>query len=397
LTGRAHEERDGVGSVAGTLTIGVNLCYLRPGRVGGSEIYVRRVLEQLGERRDLRLVVFGGGEALETFRATEHLRLVSLARGRFSQPRRLFAENVRLRGELRRRPVDVLWSPANFGAPLLPRAVPQVVTVHDLQHLHLPENFSLATRVLRTVMFRGTFSSVTRIIAISDFTRADVLAHFPVSPERVVTVLEGIDRAALPTARAVSEARARHALHRPFFYYPATVAPHKNHRALLEAFALFTHRCGRSVDLVLTGQTGPLLRPLLERARAAGVSDCVRHLGYVDHPEVFELMRAAAALVFPSRFEGFGLPLLEAMQCRTPIIASNVASIPEVAGDAAHFLAPDDLAGWAEAMRRVTEDEEFRATLVEAGERNLQRFSWDRCASGTLEVLRLSAASPLSR
>jgi len=331
----------------------------------------------------MELVVYARPEAARTF----DLRTVMVGGGDFSQARRIADENLRLAPLCRRDRVDVLFSPANFGAPALPLRIPQVVTVHDLQHHWLTENFSRAKRAQRTAMFRATFARAAHVIAISDFTRRDVLARYRVPPERISTVLEGYEPIVPASDAAIAECFEKHGISggQPVLYYPATDNAHKNHEVLVDALARLRTE-GRNPLLVMTGSRGERYETIEARARAAGVADQLHHLGFVDREDVYTLMSGADALVFPSRFEGFGLPILEAMQCNTPVIASNCASIPEVAGEAARLLAPDDPGAWADAITSLVDDSEERARLVAAGRSNLSRFSWTRCAEETAAI-----------
>ncbi len=363
----------------------VNLVYLRPGAVGGSEIYCRELLTALAARDDLQLEVACLASAAESLQPLG-LRLHTVRGGDYSLKTRLLAENrdiARLASG-----ADVLFSPANFGL-LRPIRTPQVVTIHDLQHRHLPEFFTARKRLERDLMFRWTLRTAQRVIAISEFTRQDLLSAYAPPEDRVATVLEGVRLGVRPTAAAVEDARTRYGLVGPFFVFPATDNRHKNHATLVRALARLGP--GRGVTLVFTGHRTGLYDAIESEARALGVGDHVRHLGLVPHADVFNLLAGADALVFPSRFEGFGLPILEAMYCGTPVLAADAASIPEVAGGAALLLSPTDEGAWADAMQRVLEEPALCARLREAGALNLQRFSWDRCADETAALLRAAA------
>lgn len=369
--------------------IGVNLAYLRPSAVGGSEVYVRELVPRLA-RSGYKITVFCWTGAAATFEAAG-VQAVTLARGRFSQPKRLVAENLRLAPLVRSRRLDVLFSPANFCAPLLPSGVPQVATFHDLQHVHLPEHFSIVQRVFRETLFRATARRCRALIAISEFTRNDAMREYRIDGGRIVTVLEGVTAAAPPTTAERDAVRARYGLPDRYFYYPAMLAPHKNHGLLLDALVALRARVGADVCLVLTGARTERYGTFLNDVRARGLGEAVMHLGFLPREHVLPVMAGAVALTFPSRFEGFGLPILEAMHCGVPVIASNSTSIPEVAGEAAILLPPDDVPAWARAMESVMEPE-ARVSLVQKGHANVTRFSWDRCAAETLDVLRRAAA-----
>lgn len=401
---------------AAAFHVGVNLLYLRPGQVGGSEVYARSLLRAMrglaGDGHEVELTVFTNGVAAPTFQPSQPdrpgasgpgLRVVTVdARPRFSQARRLVAENLALvphlqRLRLQRRGVDVLWSPANFAAVGLPSRVPQVVTIHDLQHIHLPDHFSRGRRLARTVLMRASTRRAARVIAISEFTRADLVARGWADPARTVTILEGVDRLAPPDPARVMSTRARLGLEDPYVFFPAMMAPHKNHKTLLAAFARARRRLMDAgwggLRLVLSGKVTSLQERLDAQAKSLGVSGAVRHLGFLDRQDLYDVLAGAQALVFPSRFEGFGLPPLEAMQCGTPVVASDAASLPEVVGDGGLLLDPSDAPAWADAIVHVCRDDALRADLVARGRAQVARFSWARAARETLDVLRAAAAT----
>jgi glycosyltransferase involved in cell wall biosynthesis len=372
------------------MRIGVNLLYLRPGGVGGSEIYVRSLIKEIGGRRDVDLILFCSPFVASTFAPRARVDIVEVGGREFSQGRRLYQENWGMRDLLRNHPVDVLFSPANFAPALLPVRVPQVATVHDLQHLAYPENFPLLTRAARSVLFRSTFLRCARIIAISEFTRVGILESYALAPGKVAAVLQGVDAPAHPTPTVIEEARARFLPGEGYVCYPARAWPHKNHVTLFRAIALL-RRQGLSIPLALSGASSAAFDRLRTLPESLGIGGQVRFLGMLARKDLFSMIAGARALVFPSRFEGFGLPILEAMHLGVPVAASDAASIPEVAGKAALLVPPEDVAAWARAIRRLVEDPVLRATLVAEGRENVKRFSWERCADGTLSVLRAAA------
>lgn len=372
--------------MSGRVRIGFNLLYLRPGRVGGSEVYSRELLAALSRRSGLEIVVFCWPDAAESL-AIPGVVVDQAATGTFTEVGRMVAENLGLASRVRRHGIDVLLSPANFCAPLLPAAVPQVATLHDLQHVHLPQCLGWKVRLKRALLFRLTVWRCRELIAISEFTRADVIGQLGVNPAKVTTILEGVDPWAAPSEEDQRRVRQTWTLPREYFYYPAMLAPHKNHEILLHALAEARRRSGRDLQLVLTGDRGDGYDRFVAVAERTGVASAVRHLGFVPRGDVLPILAGAKGLVFPSRFEGFGLPILEAHQCGIPVVASASASIPEVAGDAAILLSPDEPGSWADAMMQVLRPDVAEG-LVARGRRNVERFSWDRCAEQTEAVLR---------
>jgi len=241
------------------------------------------------------------------------------------------------------------------------------------------------------------------VLADSEATRNDLLSHLRIPEERVVVVYPGRDEALEPIRerRILEAVHDRYDLSEPYFLYVGTLHPRKNLVRLVGAFAELTERlrglpasagvgvagAGAAPMLVLAGAKGWLYSEIFDRVRRLGLKDRVRFTGYVPDADLPALMSGALTFVFPSLYEGFGFPVLEAMACGTPVICSNVSSLPEVAGDATLQVDPLDTEGWVAAMHRMLADEGLRATLVERGLKRVRKFSWQRCASQVLEVL----------
>jgi glycosyltransferase involved in cell wall biosynthesis len=371
------------------MRVGVNLIYLRPDGVGGGEVYCRSLVDALSRIDGVEIVLFCGSYA--TASLLEHdAEVVEVSERRFSQLGRLYDENCSIGRTEAIDEVDVLLSPANIAAPFLPKSVPQVVTIHDLYHEHHPMRFSPVRRWGRRFFVGTSLLRARRAIAVSEFTAADVRETYGAAAPSVEVVHEGVNRKEIPAGDEVERIVRRFELPDNFVFYPAVEGWHKNHEVLVEAFE--QHLVGDGsveVELVFCGRrTGEVdgLDRALER------NPHVRHLGYVERREMLGVLSRAQALVFPSVFEGFGLPLVEAMACETPIIASRRAAIPEVVRDAGLLLEPHDTVAWAEAIRRIVRDGELRRELVQRGLERVEHFSWERAARQTLEVLREAAA-----
>ncbi len=370
------------------LNVGVNLLFLRSGQVG-TEIYVREVVSRLPSH-GAALTLFCTSTTAESLENSITADVVPMTRGEYSISRRLLAENWTLRRHLEQHGVDVLFNPGNYAVPLI-KSVPQVVTIHDLQHVVAPQNFTSRKRLQRSLLYRASLPRAAHVIAISDATRKDIETRFGLSPKQITTIHLGWNPNVAPSEQSVESTLARHRLKRPFFYYAADDLSHKNHSTLIEAYSrLFDHQ-PPPFDIVLTGKRAPDDR--IGRLITAEMSEYVRDLGFVERSEVFDLISAATVVVFPSTFEGFGLPLLEAMQCGTPVIASGTTAIPEVVGDAGLLLDPNSPDSWSEAMIEVFGNRALREELTARGFENLKLFDWDQCARQTYEVLRRAAAS----
>jgi len=286
---------------------------------------------------------------------------------------------------------DVFWA-TNFLPPPT-RAKRLVLTVHDLAFKRFPETAPHATRQWLERMDE-VVPRAARIIAVSEATKRDLAELYPVDPERVAVVPHGIDTDAFRRAgdQEVSAVRRRHRIDGPFLLYLGGIEPRKNLPRLLEAFG----RLDADVrpTLVLAGGWVAWNPEGIDAARAALAElpeEARRRVvmtGYVSDRDKVALLSGAEALVYPSLYEGFGLPVLEAMAVGTPVLTSNVSGLPEVAGDAALLVPPHDVDAIAAGMERLLRAGELRERLAAAGAERVGRFRWEDAARRTAEVLR---------
>jgi len=276
---------------------------------------------------------------------------------------------------------DVLFVPAHV-LPLV-HPLPAVVTVHDLGYRYFPETHPLSQRLYLDWATRFSARSAARVIADSLATQNDLVRFYSIPPEKVAVVYPGRDE----SLRRVDPAavRAKYNLPGGYLLHVGTLQPRKNLLRLIEAYgALRFTFYAEPPALVLAGRPGWLSSPIL--AQAKKFPD-IRLLDYVPDEDLAGLYSGAAAFVFPSLYEGFGFPVLEAMACGAPVICSNTSSLPEIAGDAALLVDPADTAALAAAITRLLSDAELRAALVAKGYEQVKNFSWAKAARATLEVL----------
>jgi glycosyltransferase involved in cell wall biosynthesis len=277
-------------------------------------------------------------------------------------------------------PLDVFYSP-DFVLPPVRRATRTLLTVHDLSFLHYPEAFVLA---LRRYLERVVPRSVARadlVLADSAHTRSDIVSLLGVPPDRVHVLYSGVTPGFRP-GPGLGEGerlRARYGLgDRRYVLSVGTLQPRKNYVRLMRAFAKLKPDVEPETQLVIAGGRGWLYQDIFAEAERHG--DRVRILGFVDEADLPALYRNAALFAFPSLYEGFGLPVLEAMACGVPVVCANGSSLPEVAGDAALLVDPFDVDGLAEAMARVLKDPGLRRQMVARGAAQAARFTWARAA-----------------
>jgi glycosyltransferase involved in cell wall biosynthesis len=297
---------------------------------------------------------------------------------------RLVFDWLKLPGALKAHGIDVAFFPSSNMPPRVPCKA--VAAMMDLGYFHgRYRMYKWADTLYMKRAMAYTARRADRLVAISEHTKKDLTGILGVPPEKVtVTHLAADDLYHGPVAdEEVLRFRLRHGLERPFFLYTGNISPRKNLKVLLEAFAQVKDRV--DADLVVTGGLS-WSDSWTKWVRTLGIEDRVRRLGYVERQDMPVLYASAMAFVFPSLFEGFGLPVLEAQALGVPVICSNATSLPEVAGDSALMVDPADTAGLARALEQVVGDAGLRQTLANKGRENVRRFSWRGTAEKTLEV-----------
>jgi glycosyltransferase involved in cell wall biosynthesis len=366
------------------MLIGIDASRATVARRPGTENYSLHLIQKLldlGAGHCFRLY-FNQAPPLDLFPAGVEQRPIPLGR---------LWTHVRLSREMLSDPPDLLFVPSHV-LPLIHPAR-SVATVHDLGFLYHPEAHTLSQNIYLRWSTRYNARAATRVVADSEATCRDLVHFYGIPEERIAVVYPGRDEALEPVSDpAILDAiRAQYGLAGPYLLYVGTLQPRKNLARLVESFAKLLEATSQAslstLQLVLAGQKGWLADELLGQVRKLGLGKRVVLTGYVPDADLPALLSGALAFVFPSLYEGFGLPVLEAMACGTPVVCSNTSSLPEVAGDAALMVDPLDTEAMAEALACVAGEEELRNSLIERGFARVRRFSWQRTAEQVLSVL----------
>ncbi len=378
--------------------VGFSLLTLLPGKVGGSETYVRGLLGALrdGDGPERVTVLtgakvrrayggFAGGAVairdVQRWRYPEHgpLRALALGSGLAAGKHLARAATADL---------DLMHYPLTVPIPRTPGAT--VVTFHDAQHLDHPEFFSRAERLYRVVAYDRAARDASVVVTPSEFTRRAAIERLGLEPERVHASSHGIDHVRFgPDGPEDDRLLALLELPERYVVYPANPWPHKNHARLVEALSIASDR---DLGLVLTGGIQAGRKELAALADRRGVGNRVRHLGFVGSDVMPALYRRATAMIFPSLYEGFGSPPLEAMACGCPTAVGRVAALPETCGAAALYFDPASAESIAVAIDSLVADGALRDRLREAGIAHAAGFTWSAAARRHTAVYREAIA-----
>lgn len=363
------------------LRIGVNALYLIPGGVGGTEIYLRNLLAALAEVDPVNeYVIFTNRETgvnLAPKRRNFHTAPQPVAAS--FRPARILWEQTVLPMEARRQRLDVLFNPG-FTAPVC-CTCPQVTVFHDLQHKRHPEYFRWFDLPFWRLLLWAAARRSALLVAVSHATAADLARYYATPADKIRVIAHGVEERFFDIGR---ERQARSC--EPLVLTVSTLHPHKNLERLVRVFARFRAR-RPEYRLVLAGLRG-FQTTAVERAVAqAGLSRSVRLTGWIPREELYDLYRHAAAFIYPSLFEGFGLPVLEALAAGVPTACSDIEPLRSLTDGAALLFDPRDDEAVLAALESLVSDETVRARLAAAGPERARRYSWRRAAELTLAAL----------
>jgi len=278
--------------------------------------------------------------------------------------------------------LDLFWGPRHQ-LPLFMRTnVKMVLTVHDIVHVLFPRTMSLPNLVVERLLMRRSIGRADYVIADSISTASGIQEHYQVRPAKIGVVYPGGPTLSEHVHSPIPDDEI---LPGKYFLFVGTLEPRKNLRAILSAFALLDAE-REDANLVVVGNIGWKTKDVMNLMKAHRYRSRIHFMGYVDADRLSFIYRKALCLIYPSLYEGFGFPILEAMTYGVPVITSNVSSMPEVAGDAALLVDPNDVKGLADAMNKILENGDMRNIMISKGYERMRKFSWKRCAGETLGI-----------
>ena len=359
------------------MRIAVNLRQYFKGQIGGMENYVRNILSRLDSEQltiSVQLTIFVQHDQ------AGHVR--EFAPGAELIEVRHDTAMATMATTLKERDFDLLFCPLLVLEPLFV-SIPTAVMMPDVQHEFYPEFFEQAVLNWRKETYRPTAMHADVLFTLSNHAKQTILEKYGTPAEKVEVISLDVDQEFRQPASQVCKEFTALKLPEQYFYFPANYWPHKNHSNVLLAFSELLQSGKHDIHLVLTGAASTGAERIVEQVRTLGLQKRVRILGHVKKDVVVDLYRHARALIFTTKFEGFGIPLLEAFHSATPVLTSSSGSTVEVAGDAALLVDPLDTAAIAGGMLRLLEDETLRQQLIAQGRQRAESFSWDKAYADT--------------
>ncbi len=369
------------------MRIGINTLYLLPGKVGGSETYIKNIvkcLDRLDKENDY--LIFINNECKGYFeKLGPNIKTILCPFNASSRPKRILWEQLILPFQIKKHKIDLLFS-GGFTAPFVCPAK-SVLMVFDMQHINQPENFSkVFLFFLRTIIYLSV-KSADHILTLSNNSKNDITSHYNITPENVTATYLASDSDVFyrRDSGEVYEVREKYNIPERYLYYGAASLPHKNHKRLLNVFKVVKKDLP-DVKLVLTGARDYGEGSISEHIKLLGLEDDVILLGWLSFDEVAAIYSGAELFVFPSLHEGFGMPVLEAMACGVPVASSNIEPLKEIVADGGVLFDPYDEDSIGEAILTIINNSDKKNSLIEKGSARAEFFTWENTAKSTIEV-----------
>lgn len=361
------------------MNIGVNIVNLYPGKIGGAEQYVRNVIGEMCKQEGVLLLVLVNSEAASTFSQRENVVICQVDEKR--------DRDTQLNYYIDYYNISIMFCPLFFISPA-DCSIPMVASILDVQHEFFPEFFS--DKVLEEIRrsTKDTLKIADGIITISEFSKRTIIEKYGISKDKIKVTYLNSDNC---FDKSVDDKKLRYEKERiggDYIFYPANTWPHKNHINLLKAYKILKEKYRSKLKLAFTGGEKQKQSEITQFIVKHNLKDDVVYLGYREQEDMPYIFKNATIVAFPSFFEGFGIPLVEAMRAGVALACSECGSIPEVAGDAAIYFDaynPEDI---AEKLYQLEENAALRKSLIVNGEQQAKKYSWYICASETINYLK---------
>jgi len=281
--------------------------------------------------------------------------------------------------------IETFFGTCNILPITLPRNVKKILAIHDLLSIFYPTTMANYNRFVHKLFFRKSLERADRVIAMSNAMKQDIIRYLGIAEEKIIVIYEGVKKIFHPQEKEkVPFIRARYNLLKPYILSVGTLEPAKNHITLIRAFS----RLKFDWDLVIIGKKGWKYQNIFSTISELKLSERTKVIGYVSIEDLPPFYCGAEIFVFPSLYEGFGLPLLEAMACGVPVVSSNASCLPEIGGDACLYFAPHSVEDLVSQMERLLSDSNLRKELAKRGIERAREFTWEKTARKTLQVLK---------
>lgn len=361
------------------MKVGINLTNLYPGKIGGAEQYVRNTIHEMAEMKELSVYVFTNNTTFPTFACEGCVEIIKIEDSEDRDTQLLFWIDYKN--------IDIMFCPLFFIAPEK-CPIPAVASILDVQHEYFPQYFTKKVLADIRKSTANTLAQADGILTISKYSKQTIIEKYKVSAGKIeVTYLNSDGVFDLP----ISEEKKREVkgkIGAEYIFYPANTWPHKNHLNLLKAYSILKEQYHTKLKLVFTGDSKQRKKDIDQYIVENNLDDDIIYLGYLPQEDMPYVFANATIMAFPSVFEGFGIPLVEAMKAHVAVACSNCGSIPEVAEEAALYFDAYNPQDIAEKLHRLEEDGVLREQLIQKGEAVAKKYSWKKCAEGTVDYLK---------
>lgn len=369
------------------MRIGINARYLQ-NTYSGITVYLLNLLLNL-KRIDTQneyTLFFGSGKNLpEDIRKFQYnYDIPGIAAN--NQLLKIMWAHLYLPGAIKKRKIDIFHE-TSFVAPII-KTCPLITTVYDLAYLYTPESFTCRNRLYFKALLAKSIKKSNFIIATSINTKKDIIDNFPHCADKIKVVYGGVDARLKPVTdkEVTAKIKELYKIKKDFILAVSLISPRKNLTALIKAWKLLRTERKLDVQLVISGRKGWLYEEVFKEAASWMPNNDIIFCGHVSDEHLLYLYNAAAVFAYPSLYEGFGLPILEAMACGCPVVSSNTSSMPEVCGDAALLVDPKNISEISQALYKIFSDASLRRDLIKKGFEQAKKFSWQNTAQQTIQA-----------